>query len=103
MLRQVYFPSVTVCNINQVRESFLLDMNLTRSDPEGQVCTQSYHHHHHHHYHHYLSSLFCAPVQRIISLLYRQFYSGSSTPTSAQEQAIVKAFLTSQNYVRAGQ
>ena len=40
-LRQVYFPSVTVCNINQVRESFLLDMNLTRSDPEGQVCTQS--------------------------------------------------------------
>ena len=42
-------------------------------------------------------------MQRIISLLYRQFYSGSSTPTSAQEQAIVKAFLTSQNYVRAGQ
>ena len=40
--------------------------------------------------------------KEIIDLLYRQFYSGSLQPTTAREEAIVKTFLTSDEYVKAG-
>ena len=72
---KVFFPSVTICNINQVRESFFLDMKLDSEEPENK---------------------------KIIDLLYKQFYSGSLKPTTAEDEAIVKGFLTSENYVRAG-
>ena len=72
---KVYFPSVTICNINQVRESFFLDMKLDSKEPESK---------------------------KIIDLLYKQFYSGSIKPTNGKDEAIVKDFLTSENYVKAG-
>ena len=40
--------------------------------------------------------------KEIIDLLYRQFYSGSLQPTTVREEAIVKTFLTSDEYVKAG-
>ena len=72
---KVYFPSVTICNINQVRESFFLDMELNSIEDE---------------------------TKKIIDLLYKQFYSGSKEPTTPIEDGIVKEFLTSTNYVIAG-
>ena len=40
--------------------------------------------------------------KKIIDLLYKQFYSGSIEPTNGKDEAIVKDFLTSENYVKAG-
>ena len=37
--------------------------------------------------------------KKIIDLLYKQFYSGSINQTNGKDEAIVKAFLTSENYV----
>ena len=72
-LDQVYFPSVTICNINQVRESFFLDMDL---DPRDN--------------------------QSLIDLLYRQFYSGSDEKAQSEaDQDLVKNFLNSDKYVKA--
>ena len=73
-LDKVYFPSVTICNINQVRESFFLDMELDSSHPQGS---------------------------EIIELLYKQFYSGSKKKTTEIEMDEIKNFLTSKNYVIA--
>lgn len=73
-LDKVYFPSVTICNINQVRESFFLDMELDSSHPIGS---------------------------EIIDLLYKQFYSGSGKDTTEEEMDEIKRFLTSENYVKA--
>ena len=72
---KVYFPSVTICNINQVRESFFLDMKLDSKEPRSK---------------------------EIIDLLYKQFYSGSLKPTTEKDKARIKDFLTSENYVKAG-
>ena len=72
-LDQVYFPSVTICNINQVRESFFLDMDL---DPKAN--------------------------QSLIELLYRQFYSGSDDKAQSEaDQDLIKNFLNSDKYVKA--
>ena len=75
-LDQVFFPSVTICNINQVRESFFLDMDLDpRINPEAEAT---------------------------IDLLYRQFYSGNDEAAlSEAEERLVKNFLTSDKYVMA--
>ena len=69
---KVYFPSVTICNINQVRESFFLDMELNSRESKY-----------------------------IMDLLYKQFYSGSLQSTTESEKRNIKAFLTSENYVKA--
>ena len=76
MFLKVFFPSVTICNINQVRESFFLDMKLESTKPESK---------------------------QIIDLLYKQFYSGSQNATTGKDESIVKDFLTSENYVKAGE
>ena len=73
---KVYFPSVTICNINQVRESFFLDMKLDSKEPLSK---------------------------EIIDLLYKQFYSGSLNATTEKDKDRIKNFLTSENYVRAGE
>ena len=41
--------------------------------------------------------------KEIIDLLYKQFYSGSLNATTEKDKDRIKNFLTSENYVRAGE
>ena len=76
-LDQVFFPSVTICNINQVRESFFLDMDLDpRINPEAEAT---------------------------IDLLYRQFYSGNDEAALGEaEERLVKNQLVNADAIQVG-
>ena len=41
--------------------------------------------------------------KKVIDLLFKQFYSGSQNATTGYDESIVRDFLTSENYVKAGE
>ena len=88
-LSEVYFPAVTVCNINQVSESIERKKLFWNRALFFKVRKS------------FFNDLNINNNVSIVDLLYQQFYTGSDTHPTEEEQEFMRTLFTSETYVKS--